>query len=335
MADLADIRIKVRRLTRSPSDSQLTDVTIDDYVNNFLLYDFPEELRLFTFKKMLTFYTQPNIARYDTNTLRNADPLYDFKNAYITTSDPVYVSGYQAYFTQSVNDFYRRYPQIQGQYRVGTGDAATMLFTGTLTGHPVLANNVMFTSIDANGEGIILTDIPRTDPVTGVPTIIGDLVWPDEAASRGTINYVTGVYSFTFAAAPDTDQPVWAHTYIYQAARPCSMLYYGNVFTLRPVPDKTYAVNIETYIRPTALIGAAALPELEQHWQYIALSAARSILIDRLDIETLQLILPELKHQELLCQRRTIVQQSNEQVATIYNQPGGPNGYGRGWFNSF
>jgi hypothetical protein len=43
MADstLGAIRTKVRRLTRSPNTAQITDNQIDEYVNTFILYDFP------------------------------------------------------------------------------------------------------------------------------------------------------------------------------------------------------------------------------------------------------------------------------------------------------
>ena len=40
MADstLNAIRIKIRRITRSPSPSQISDATIDEYVNTFIHY---------------------------------------------------------------------------------------------------------------------------------------------------------------------------------------------------------------------------------------------------------------------------------------------------------
>ena len=319
-ATLADIRTKVRRLTRSPSESQLTTAELDNYINDFVLYDFPESLRLFTFRKKLTFYTQPNVDVYDTNVIRADDPLYNFKNAYITSHDPMYVAGYKAYFTQSRNDFYNIYPRIQNETRIATGDGVTTNFTGTLSGTPILQNAVIFTSIDADNKGIVLSDVPRIDPVTGNPTAEGDLIWPEENVSRGEINYITGVYDFTFPYAPATTEPIYAQTVLYQAARPQTILYFDNRFTLRPVPDQSYAIDLETYIRPTALIDAADTPELEQHWTYIAYGAARLILQDRLDMDTLALITPEFDRQEVLVLRRTLVQQSNERTSTIYTQ---------------
>lgn len=319
-ATLADIRTKVRRLTRSPSTTQLTDAEIDSYVNDFLLYDFPEHLRLFTFRKTLSFYTDPYIAEYSTNTDNADDPLYNFKNAYITTHDPVYISGYKMYFTQSRNDFFSLYPTIQGQTQIATGDGVTTLFTGTLTGVPVLPNQVAFTSIDANNMSLVLSDVPQVDGVTGHTTVLGDLYTPNETISRGTINYVTGVYSFTFPAAPETSMAVYAQTVPYSAGRPMSILYFDNTFTVRPVPDKSYQITIETYVRPTSLVAAGDYPMLEQHWKYIAYGASKTIFEDRMDMESVQLIMPEFKQQEMLVQRRTLIQQSNERTATIYAQ---------------
>ena len=89
LSSLTSIRTKVRRLTRSPSTAQLTDAQIDDYVNTFVLYDFPE----FTVDKKLVFFLMPNIDFYSNNTVNADDPLYNFINKYISVKAPVYVGG--------------------------------------------------------------------------------------------------------------------------------------------------------------------------------------------------------------------------------------------------
>lgn len=308
MATLADIRTKVRRLTRSPSAAQITDDLIDDYVNNFVLYDFPEQLRLFTNRKTLTFYTEPNIDVYETNTTDATNPLYNFKNAVITVHTPVYIAGYKAYFTLSREDFFGNYPALQAAHQIGTGDGVTTNFTGTLSSTPILRYNVLFSSIDDNNDGLSVYDKEGDGTLTG------------DTGGASTINYITGVYDITFNVAPGSGETIYAQTVTYQAARPQSILYFDNKFTLRPVPDKPYQVRIEIFDQPTALLDAANEPELAQHWQFIALGAARKILIDRLDMETVSKIEAEYKHQELLCLRRTLVQQSEERTATIYTQ---------------
>ena len=65
IATLADIRTKVRRLTGKPSNQQITDPEIDEYVNTFYLYDLPENLKLFSLHTTFEFLTIPNIDQYD------------------------------------------------------------------------------------------------------------------------------------------------------------------------------------------------------------------------------------------------------------------------------
>ena len=49
-ANLNTIRLKVRRLTARPSPNQISDQEIDDYINTFYVYDFPEHLRMLNLK---------------------------------------------------------------------------------------------------------------------------------------------------------------------------------------------------------------------------------------------------------------------------------------------
>ncbi len=156
----------------------------------------------------------------------------------------------------------------------------------------------------------------RDEPITD---ILGDLVNTNTGAINGTINYVTGVVTnLTFPVAPRLSEPINSHTVPYVTSRSTAVLYYNNEFTVRPVPDQPYEIKMDAYIRPTALLEAGDEPALEQMWQYIAYGAAKKILEDRTDLETVQLLMPEFKQQERLVLRRTLVQYSNDRVATIY-----------------
>ena len=102
LSTLQQIVIKVRRLTQSLSPNILSDQSIYDYVNTFVLYDFPEHLRLFNLRTTVTWYCEPYISEYDTNQIGNPnDPLYNFLNIYTTVHPPVYIAGYQSLFSQS------------------------------------------------------------------------------------------------------------------------------------------------------------------------------------------------------------------------------------------
>jgi len=318
-SDLQSIITKVRRLTRSPSTNLITDAEIQEYVNTFLLYDLPEELRLFEYRTTLTWYCLPNIAEYTTDSTAIVPELENFDQLYITTHYPMYSAGNKMMFSQKPEEFYNIWPQTNNIAQVGSGDGVTTLFTGTLSAIPVLPNNVTFSSINTLSQGLVVFD-------DGQGNLLGDV-----GVGPNTINYVTGVFQFNYSTAPGAAVAVNAMTFPYQASRPTSMLYYDDKFVLRPVPDQPYPINMEVYKRPDALLQLNQDPKLQQYWQYIAYGAAVKIFQDRSDNDSVQALWPEFKRQEMLVQRRSWVQYANEQVGTIYtNQLSDRNQFGSG-----
>lgn len=364
MADstLSAIRTKVRRLTRSLSEAQLSTAQLDEYINTFVLYDFPEHLRTFNLRVTYSFYTNPGQDEYPTDTLSFAgavnNALYNFQNRYLTIHAPIYISGYQAFFSQSREQFYGIYPIINSVAQTGlTGDGLTQIFSGvvnTTQANPgpaqqinqgLLQRNVLFTSIGTNGVGLAMADVPVVDPTSGYKTQEGNLYDVNSAAyqaalvtpptvvdATNTINYLSGAFTVTFSAPPDSGIPINSQTVPVVLTLPQALLYYGNTFIVRPVPDQSYKVNFECYIRPTELLTANQSPNLEEWWQYIAYGASKKIFEDKMDLESVQMIMPEFKQQERLCLRRTLVQYTNERTATIYTeQTQTSGGYGPGW----
>lgn len=306
LSTLDQIRVKIRRLTKSPSAAQITDAQISDYVNTFVLYDFPEHLRTFNLRTTVEFFTQPYIDTYTGN-----DIVTNFFNIYTNVYENVYVAGYKQIFSQSREQFFKLYPRIEFQKSIGIGNGVTTNFTGTLTNIPALRDYVSFTSIGANNVGLRVYDVPNV-PNDGTGTFLGD------AAVPGTINYTTGAFNITFTSAPSVGQQVYSQTSPYKPTRPMAVLYYDSTFTFRPVPDQPYRVEFEVDIRPDELLQAGSMPALSQWWQYIAYGAAKKIFEDRSDMDSVQAIMPEFKKQEALVNRRLIDQQSKERVATVY-----------------
>lgn len=342
---LQAIENKVRRLTRSPSQAQLSTADLDDYINTFIFYDFPEHLRLFDLRETFTFYTMPNIDTYSTTTTNPDDPFYQFKQRYISVHEPAYIAGYPALFSQSRQQFFGIYPIVNNIASIGTaGDGVTTQFTGTvnnanapfpnITNTPILQNQVLFSSIDSANNSLAMRDVPLS-------SLIGNLVpfdGPDNFVPdlNNNINYVTGQFTVTFVSPPAAGAPINSETVPYVAALPQSICYFDNTFILRPVPDQAYRVNVEVYKRPTELLASNQSPELEQWWQYIAYGAAKKILEDRMDLDTVQLIMPEFKVQETLVLRKTVVTYAKERTATIYTESTGvgSSSYGWGWGSS-
>lgn len=305
-ATLQDIIVKVRRLTRSPSVNQISDAEIEDYVNTFVLYDFPEELRLFTLRQTLTWWCQPNIDTYVTDE-NGIGELENFDQLYITTHPPMYVAGFKMLFSQEREEFFNYWPFTNSIRTVGTGNGANTNFVGTLSAIPVLRNNVTFASIDGAGNGLEVHDDGN-----------GNLIGANIGVGVNAIDYVTGEFDFNYNTPPGNNKNVTAETVPYVASRPTSILYYANKFTLRPVPDKPYPIIMEVYKRPTELIDANQEPELQQWWQYIAYGAALKIFQDRSDLESATALMPEFKKQERLVLRRTSQQYANQRSDTIY-----------------
>ena len=362
-SSLSTIQQKVRRLTQSPSTAQLSDADLNQYINTFVLYDFPEHLRTYIAREPFTFYCNPFQDTYILdNTLPVLNPLYNFQNKFISIHPPVYIAGYQAFYSQSRDEFFAIYPILNSISNiVAIGDGVTTNFTGVVninqssfppSGQQVaclLQSNVRFTSISAANEGLVLTDVPLMDSTTGQNTQFGNLYdpyfglptgpifYPANFLPTNNINYVTGAFDITFTTAPGVGQQIFSQTVPMISAIPQSMLFYDNQITLRPVPNQPYAINFEVYARPTELLSSNQSPQLEEWWQYIAYGAARKIFQDRLDMDSVALIDPEFRLQQNLANRRTIVQNTNERAATIYTQTlsnsGGYNG-GWGWGNN-
>lgn len=340
---LQAIEQKVRRLTRSPSEQQITTADIDNYINTFLVYDFPEHLRTFNLRVSFTFYTNAFQSEYNTDTsvLPITDPLYNFQNLYLTPiGEPVYFAGYQGFYTQSREQFFGIYPKTNFIQQTGfIGDGVTTAFAGVINSQQtvvppiinnpavvLLPNQVLFDSIDVTGATLKLIDIPN-NPYLG----IGTLVVPGTTAALGTINYITGAYSFTFPTAPAANQPINSQSVPQVTGLPQALLYFDNKFVVRPIPDQAYRINFEAYQRPTALLASNSIPQLEEWWQLIAYGCAKKIFEDRMDLESVELIMPEYKQQMNLVNRRTIVQYTQERVATIYTEQTGSTGSGQWW----
>ena len=343
------------------------------------MYDFPEHLRTFQLRQPFTFWCNPlqdtyqlDIQSFGGATNAGFNPLYNFQNLYLTIHKPVYVAGYETFYTQDRREFYASYPINNFIQSIGlVGDGITQQFTGTVqfggtinnslnnASLSLLKRNVLFDSVDVNGNGLALIDIPVLDATTGVETIYGNLYVPGTQPTTPSappvgyplqpplatapylnngvdmsnyINYATGQFVITFPVAPLAGETINSQTVPTIPSRPFAMLFYNNTITLRPVPDQPYAINFEVDARPTQLFQTNSIPQLEELWQYLSYLCAKKIFEDRMDMDSVQMILPELDVQERLCLRRTIVQLANQRSATIYAGVTGENNeFNQGW----
>lgn len=316
MTDLATIRTKVRRLTGRPSAQQITDGQIDEYINTFYQYDLPENLRLFSLRTTFEFLTIPNVDQYDLDTMmvENGSVTDSASNVYYNLSPPGYIAGYQSFYSQSREQFFRVYPALADINTSLVGDGTTGPYALNLSNAPILQNSLTVGAIDSTGATVQVVDDPQTR-LSGNWIIVNT-----STGVTGSIDYTTGIGSITFANTIPSGNEITVTFTPYVASRPQAILFYDNVITLRPVPDNVYKVKLDAFITPTALINAGDNPELKGWWQYLAYGAAKKIFEDSQDPESLNVIMPAFKEQENIVIRRTLVQNTNERTATIYTE---------------
>lgn len=344
---LGDIIAKVRRITKSPSQNQITDTQVIQYINTYYVYDFPEELRLKNTFTNWTFVTQPNQETYPLPT-----------DLYLSIEPPLYINGYQSFFTQSQENFYMLYPRLGLSDVIAYGNGTVGPYVFNLSNSPVLQNNVVIGTVDSSLNNVYASDSPEPSyafpPPSPIPTAIGALsgpgVFPNAApptAPVSFINYVTGQGTITFLNPIPSGTQINAQIVPYHPSRPVAALFYQDVLYLRPIPDGFYQVTVAAYQTPFTMLTATQvanigipgqtsagpgfnntgttsdstlLPQIRQWWQLIALGAALKIFEDRGDIENMQKFYPSYDLQKRLAQRRTLVEMANERVATVYSE---------------
>jgi len=313
---LNDIRKKVRRLTGRPSNQQITDAQIDEYINTFYQYDMPETLRLFSQETVFEFMTEANVDNYNLSTLTVWDGVENqfAQDLFIDLKPPIYIAGYQSFWSQDREQFFRIYPQLSQIDMTVLGDGGPGPYTVTFPNVPVLQYLVTVGAINVNDQVENCIDVP-TNRTDGTWQLINT-----NTVVTGSVNYITGAMSVTFPNNIPSGNEITFTAVPYQAARPLGALYYDNTLTLRPVPDASYLVQINAYKQPTSLINAGEFPELKQWWQYLAFGAAKKIFEDSQDPNGVKSILEPLKEQERLVLRRTIVQRTVQRSATIYTE---------------
>jgi len=147
----------------------------------------------------------------------------------------------------------------------------------------------------------------------------------------GTVDYVTTQITLTLPVAPaaGSQLSVWAATYV--PGRPYNLLFWNNELTIRPVPDKVYLVEIETYQTASQFLMTSSDPTLNQWWQYIAYGAAMEILRERQDFDGVDSLMEGFKRQESLVLERQANEEIGQPNITLFNSTGYGGNYGWGW----
>lgn len=337
---LSDIILKIRKLTGSGTSNQLTDSEIIDYINSFYLYDFPAAFRSLKLKDKYTF-----------NTIRGID-TYAFDSEHYTTIEmPCYVAKREVKLFTDPWSFYGVNYNWQFQENMTQGDGTVGPFTATLQNTPIIrstSNNPMVQTktqptgnylnnpsvatfqqaIPSRVQNILFTansSLGSTQNATddGAGNIIGD--------ATGTIDYNSGSVSITFNSIVPSGENInvqYNPMNPPSMAIPISIMFFQNQFTLRPVPDKGYTVELTAYRQPSqALLGStdpdqpnlSGTAELNEWWECIAFGAAKKVYEDRLDPDGVALMDKGLFERYAIAEARTYAQLGKSRVPTLFS----------------
>src|SRR5947207_2910970 len=134
---LQDVITYIRRIIKSPSNADITDDLLIDYINRFWIMDVDARVQLFDLKKTYQFQTSPGVDRYNM-------PLYSVQiepgsqnigmyPVYQGFVSPAYINGVQVPLMTQRTQFFNMWPNItQNSVTSTVGDGTAGPYTLTM-----------------------------------------------------------------------------------------------------------------------------------------------------------------------------------------------------------
>jgi hypothetical protein len=345
---LADAITKTRKLTGSSNAFQVTDAYIVKQMHSFYAYDLPAKFRSLKLKDIYTFTT--NVGQ----------DVYPFNSElYITVNNPCYCAKREIKLFHDPWQFYGVNFNWQQHGTFASGDNTAGPYSGFTIARPLIAsvNNDPGTQTNRNlffpqgrVQNILITanvigpnGIGQTQNVTDDGQ--GNLIQIFQTSNNGnqeygwtyyrqyasstptipgnaTINYQTGeITGLVFAEAIPDGTPIQIQYNPKKFSIPLAIMFYQNQFTLSPVPDKGYTIEMTCYRQPIqALIASdmAGNPELSEWWEILSVGSSKKIFEERLDSDGVLFIDKMLKERYDIIETRTYAQIGQERISTLY-----------------
>ncbi len=345
---LANAVTKTRKLTGSSNAFQVTDEYIVQQMHSFYSYDLPAKFRSLKLKDVYTFTT--NVGQ----------DVYPFNSElYVTVNQPCFCSKREIKLFHNPWTFYAANFNWQQSTNFTSGNGTTGPYSGFTTAFPLIASvnndpgpqtnrnlffpqgrvqNVLITAnvIGTNGVGQTqnVTDDGQGNLIQIFQTSnnssqeYGWTYYRQYASSTptipggATINYQTGeITGLVFAQAIPAGTVIQIQYNPKQFSIPLAIMFYQNQFTLSPVPDQGYTVELTCYRQPIQALLAADMtgnPELSEWWEILSVGASKKIFEERLDTDGVIFIDKMLKERYDIIETRTYAQIGQERISTLY-----------------
>lgn len=345
---LANAVTKTRKLTGSSNAFQVTDEYIVRQMHSFYSYDLPAKFRSLKLKDIYTFTT--NVGQ----------DVYPFNSElYITVDQPCYCAKRELKLFNNPWEFYAANYNWQQFTNFASGEGLTGPYSGFTTAAPLIPSvnndpgtqsnpnlffpqsrvqNVLITAnvIGTNGVGQTqnVTDDGQGNLIQIFQTSNGSnqeygwTYYRQYASStptipgNATINYQTGeITGLIFAEAIPEGTPIQIQYNPKQYSIPLAIMFFQNQFTLIPVPDAGYTIELTCYRQPIQALLAADMagnPELSEWWEILAVGASKKIFEERLDSDGVMFIDKMLKERYDIIETRTYAQIGQERIKTLY-----------------
>lgn len=368
---LSSAILKTRKLTASNNTFQTTDESIVQDMHSFYSYDLPAKFRSLKLKDIYTFTTNVGQDVYPFNselyTTVNM-PCWCAKRELKLFTDPWNFYGVNYNWQQIDNNF------AVGNGSTGPYSGNTLAFPivasvnndpGELTtrspgvqgGSNLFfpqsrVQNILISANAAFRDSQNITDDGNGNLIQIFQTSTGNLPQQqfgfnyyreyasiDPTVATATIDYETGaVTDLYFNQAIPQGVPISIAYNPKQLNFPLSIMFYQNQFTLSPVPNAGYTIEITCYRAPIQALIAADLsgnPELSEWWEILSVGAAKKIFENRLDDDGVRFIDKMLKERYDIIETRTAAQIGQQRIQTIYTDQLTENYSLGGWGTGF
>ncbi len=259
---LADIRLKVRRVTGRLSPQEMTTDELDDRINKYYQHTFPAEVKLERQHTFFDFLTLANQATYNFEEVTAPD-------VYTNVEPPATMDNLSLIYYQDPGRFNEENPFQVTRLFPWTGDGSTVLFNTTVVGFPIMPASVVITD-----------DVEVFEDTNKIFAEGNPIEFNGSKNGSCSVNYSTGEIEVVFNMAPENGQVIPLSYIIFQSGRPTSVLYYDNEFKFFVPPNTAYRFRMKGYKVVDALVNATDTPVLSQWGPAIAYGTARNIHVD-------------------------------------------------------